>query len=69
MTEKVHANMTSATEEGILIYAWEASAVKTRQRRDEAIPEAWRLNQKLLDTLKTPIKKSKNNLIKLNLVR
>ncbi|KFG87839.1 fatty-acid amide hydrolase [Metarhizium anisopliae] len=56
-------------DEGLSSYPWEARAIKKRQRRNEAIPEEWRLRQNLLGSLRTPLERSKNNLMELNLVR
>ncbi|EXV02612.1 amidase domain protein [Metarhizium robertsii] len=56
-------------DESLSIYPWEARAIKKRQQRNEAIPEEWRLRQNLLGSLKTPLERSKNNLMELNLVR
>ncbi|KAH0595776.1 hypothetical protein MHUMG1_06324 [Metarhizium humberi] len=47
----------------------EARAIKKRQQRNEAIPEEWRLRQNILGSLKTPLERSKNNLMEPNLVR
>ncbi|KIE02057.1 fatty-acid amide hydrolase, partial [Metarhizium majus ARSEF 297] len=55
-------------DESLSTYPWEARAIKKRQQRNEAIPEAWRLRQTLLGSLKTPLERSKNNLMELNLV-
>lgn len=68
MSEKAPANMT-VPDESLFTYPWEARAIKKRQQRNEAIPEEWRLRQNLLGSLKTPLERSKNNLMEPNLVR
>ncbi|KAJ4328771.1 hypothetical protein N0V84_000776 [Fusarium piperis] len=48
---------------------WEARVAEKRARCAEAIPNSWRLPSHVLDTLKTPLETSKNNLISLNIPR
>ncbi|KAH7268609.1 amidase signature domain-containing protein [Fusarium solani] len=48
---------------------WEARAAEKRARCADAIPKPWRLPSSVLDTLKTPLETSKNDLISLDIPR
>lgn len=47
---------------------WGRRVAAKQQACREAIPNAWRLDQSLLDTLRKPLDKSKNNMIQLNII-
>lgn len=48
---------------------WEARAAEKRARCADAIPKPWRLPSSVLDTVKTPLETSKNDLISLDIPR
>lgn len=48
--------------------AWEARAAEKRSRTAAAIPEEWKLSNKVLALLSTPLEKSRNNLFELDII-
>ncbi|KAI8716784.1 Amidase [Fusarium sp. LHS14.1] len=48
---------------------WEARAAEKRARCADAIPKPWRLPSSVLNTLKTPLEASKNDLLSLDIPR
>ena len=47
----------------------EDKAANKRKQSSEAIPQAWRLDEAFLKTLKRPLDKHKNNIMELNVPR